>query len=231
VWSDNQKTFSSARVYQLHQGETVTIADDQVLYAEAVISGQVTQNSDPPGYSTVVEVYDANTRELLGSTTAPPGAGSYQIGGLPAGPVKVHATPPSDSWLADGWADNASSWETARTFTLHAGQHLAQSWDPMALYIDLGYAGEVTGNVIGKGKPLVSVTVTVLDESGNVLAEGRTDDTGSYRLRFQDRTGDGRLVEVKLAKTGWDTAYANGTEPIRVLLMESVTLPVAVLTR
>ncbi len=236
VWSDNQKSASTATVYQLNRGQTREITPEQVLWAEAVISGQVLETFDPPTDPVRVEVFDADTHTLLGVVDVPPGDGQYRIGGLPAGPIKVVATPLAGLW-ADSWADGAASWDAATVFTLYPGQHLTQSWSPTkVLYLDLVYAGEVKGTVVkGNGRPIEGSSVTVLDTAGNVLAQGRSDSAGSYRLRFQDWAG--LQVKVMAAKAGWATVYANGktsfgtADVIVVDGHQSVTLAPLVLTR
>ena len=209
VWSDNQKKASTATVYRLDQRRTTNITREQVLWAEAVISGQVLQTFDPPTDPVRVEVFNADTHKLLGSVDVPAGDGLYRIGALPAGPIKVVATPLAGLW-ADSSADGAASWDAATVFTLYPGQHLTQSWSPTkVLYLDLVYAGEVKGTVVTRtGRPIERSTVTVLDTAGNVLAQGRSDPAGSYRLRFQDWAG--LQVKVMAAKAGWATVYANG---------------------
>jgi hypothetical protein len=232
VWSDNSATRAGATTYHLHPGRTLTLANEQVLYAEAVIEGQVLADFDPAGDPTRVEVFDAVTQRRLAAVDVPGGDARYRIGGLPARPVKVRAVPLAGLWMP-AWADGAGSWDTARVFELYAGEHLVQSWDPVALYIDLAYAGEVTGTVVGGGRPIYASRVTVLDPSGVVIAEARTDRSGHYGVRFTD--WGGLQVKVKATKRGWKPAYANGEDTFETADLiyvgphQSVALPTLVL--
>ena len=187
----------------------LTSSHQPVGNAEAVIEGEVLANFDPAGDATRVDVFDAVTRRRLASAYVPGGEAHYRIGGLPARPVKVRAVALTGLWMPS-WADGATSWASARTFVLHPGEHLTQSWDPVALYLDLGYASELSGTVTGSGRPIGHSRVTVLDLSGGVLATTRTDATGRYCLRFSDWSG--LQVKVRATKPGWKAAYANGQD-------------------
>jgi hypothetical protein len=207
VWSDNATSFSAATSYQLDRGQTLTIHDPQVLLAEAVISGQVLQAMDPLHDPGRVDVFDARTRRPLASVELPFGGEYYEVRGLRPGPVKVRARALTGPW-ADSWADSAHSWAEARTFWLHAGQHLEQTWDPpVRLQLIQTHATEVYGSVVAGGQPVHGSIVTAYSRTGEVLGRGWTDAGGHYRTRMPMDAGS---VKVEATMTGWHPAWANG---------------------
>ena len=134
TWSSGQDAFASATVYWLHPGKTLTVPGEQVLYAEAVISGEVLGEFDPVLDHVTITVFNADTGRVLRRYTTTDG-GNYSIGGLPAVRIKVRAS--TSGWMPS-WASGASSWNSAAVYSLYAGQHLAQDWGPnMTLYMDL----------------------------------------------------------------------------------------------
>jgi hypothetical protein len=233
VWSDNATSLPAATAYRLHRRQTLVLQGPQVLLAEAVISGQVLQAMDPPQDPVRVDVFDARTRRPLASVELPKYQDQYEIRGLPPGPIKVRARALTGPW-ADSWADGTRSWAEARTFWLHSGQHLEQSWDPVRLLLNQPYASEVYGSVVGHGRPVHGSRVTVYNLTGEVLGRGWTDADGRYRARLP--MGD-QSVKVEAVKTGWRPAWANDkhsfatADVIKVPGRSSVALPTLVLKR
>ncbi|MCV2394055.1 carboxypeptidase regulatory-like domain-containing protein [Actinotalea sp. M2MS4P-6] len=130
VYAGQTDTFADAATIVLVDGETQAVG--LTMYGEPAVQGQVLGEFDPLGGATVT-VYDAASGAPLGETVAD-GDGYYLVDGLQPGDVKVGAV--KDGWLP-GFADGASTWETATVFTLVPGGVLRQSWDPMVLYLDL----------------------------------------------------------------------------------------------
>lgn len=226
TWSSGKATFASATVYWLHPGKTLNLPGEQVLYAEAVISGEVLGNFDPVLNHVRITVFNADTGRVLRRYTTTDG-GKYTIGGLPAVRIKVRAS--ASGWMPS-WASGASSWDTAAVYPLYPGQHLAQDWGPsMTLYMDLHPAAIITGQVLGNSQPLPGSVVAVLDpDTGAVLARTVTDASGHYRLDPVP-TGSGQTVKVRATKPGWHPAYANGKNTFDSADLITVN-PYAVLT-
>lgn len=168
--------------------------------APAAIEGQVLGTFDPLGGATV-EVLDARTGRVLASAPGD-GSGYYRVDGIRPGDVKVRAS--AEGWVT-GYADAATSFATAATFTLAPGQTLTQSWDPVSLYLDLTPVSMVSGRVTGAGVPLARATAAVLDATtGEVLGTARTGPDGLFVV------GDlpGGAVKVRVSRPGWVPVYA-----------------------
>ena len=122
---------TTADVFALNAGSHLLLPGI-VLYAEAVIQGQVLGEMDPLGHARVT-VFDASTGTALKSVTCD-GSGYYRLDGLAAGAIKVRAT--KSGWLPS-FANGKATLAGADVFTLYPGQVLRQQWDPMVLYLDL----------------------------------------------------------------------------------------------
>lgn len=229
-----KRTLATADVIPLTPGQTVTAAE-LTLDAAAAIEGEVLGNFDPLGGVTV-SVLDAATGRVIRSVTLGEFETTYRIDNLPPGDVKVRASKPG--WLT-AYADGARTFADARVLTLVPGQTLTQSWDPVALYLDLGAAAAVHGQVLGDGAPLEGVRVSVVDATtGVVLRSALSDASGSYLVQGIPITTGGDLmpVRVRFAKAGWVTTFAPGEDPAapgiyHLFYFDDVGLPTTDLAR
>lgn len=229
-----RRTLATADVIPLTSGQTVTAAE-LTLDAAAAIEGEVLGNFDPLGGATV-SVLDAATGRVIRSVKLGEFETTYRIDNLPPGDVKVRASKPG--WLT-AYADGARTFADARVFALVSGQTLTQSWDPVALYLDLGAAAAVHGQVLGDGAPLEGVRVTVVDATtGVVLRSALSDASGRYLVQGIPITTGGDLmpVRVRFAKAGWVTTFAPGEDPAapgiyHLFYFDDVGLPTTDLAR
>lgn len=200
-----RRTLATADVFPVAAGQTVTLPGELVLWAEAVVEGQVLGWMDPLGGATV-SVLDAVTGKVLRSVTLPEDRYEYRIGGLPAGQVKVRATKPG--WITD-FANDRDTFAQADVFTLVPGVTLAQTWSPEPnLYLDLTPEAAISGLVMGFSEymddPLQGATVLALDATtGRTLGRAITDAAGEFRI--------GGLVagpvKVRVSAPGFLTTY------------------------
>ncbi len=189
---------------------TTRVLPSTTVFAEAVITGETLGWMDPLDGVTVT-VFDADTGKVLAREVNGTYDWTYRIGQLPPGRIKVRGT--RSGWLTD-WADDRDTWDQARVFTLRSGQTLAQSWDPITLYLDLTPESVITGTVrgidedpvSGSQAPLAGARVTVLDAgTGRAVASTTSsqDPAGAFRIGGL-RGGD---YKVKVSKPGWVTTY------------------------
>jgi hypothetical protein len=204
VWAANARSFRSADTYRLVAGRTLTLEGELVLWAEARISGQVLSSMDPMVHDATVTVFDARTGRVLGSARAD-AQGEYTVGGLPAADIKVRASAPG--FLA-GWASYKPYWRYADVYSLHAGQHLRQTWDErQILYLDLPIPATVRGQVLGAGAPLPYSRVTLVEAAtGRILKSTVADASGHYEVQNVMAMV---AFKVRATKRGWVTSYAN----------------------
>ena len=177
-------TLATADVLSVAAGQTVALPGELVLWAEAVVEGQVLGWMDPLGGATV-SVLDAATGKVLRSVKLAEDQAEYRIGGLAAGQVKVRATKPG--WITD-FANNRDTFAQADVFTLVPGVTLAQTWSPEPdLYLDLTPEAAISGLVMGFSEymddPLAGATVVALDATtGRTLGRATTDAAGEFRI-------------------------------------------------
>jgi hypothetical protein len=199
----------------LAAGQTKALGT-RTLAAEAVITGQVLSWMDPIGGAKVI-AFDAVSGKGVAATIADI-SGEYRIGQLPAGSYKVRA---AKAGHFDSWADGATTWAKATTYSLVAGQVLEQSWDPVRLYLDIAPALTITGSVFGFSStdptgtagagcagdwddPLGGVRVSAVDAAtGAFIRSVVTDSAGEYRIAGLP-TG---MYRIKLKKDCWSTTW------------------------
>lgn len=186
---------------------TGIVVPAQAARATAAIQGTVLSWMEPLANARVT-VFDARTGRALRSAVAD-GEGAYRIDGLPPVGVKVRAT---KAGYLDAWAGGDDK-ARATVYLLAPGQVLAQSWDPMVLYLDLPpeavLAGVVHGLRAATGtpceRPVRRVRVVVRDAvTGGRLGAALTRADGSFRVGGL-RTG---AVVVRLAGRGWVAAWS-----------------------
>jgi hypothetical protein len=200
-----KRTLATADVLTVAAGQTVPLPSEMVLWAEAVVEGQVLGWMDPLGGATV-SVLDAVTGKVLRSVKLAEDQYEYRIGGLASGQVKVRATKPG--WITD-FANNRDTFAQADVFTLVPGVTLAQTWSPEPnLYLDLTPEAAISGLVMGFSEymddPLAGATVVALDATtGRTLGRATTDAAGEFRI--------GGLVagqiKVRVSAPGFLTTY------------------------
>ncbi len=202
--------WGSATSYTLTAGAVRTFPEQRV-YAEAAISGQVLSYMDPSVPFAPVTVWNAATHQPI-RTVISDQQGEYRVGQLPPGDIKVSATAPGHF---TGWANAAFTWDTAKTFTLKAGETLSQTWSPSPdLYIDIPPESVLTGTVLAINDgtehpwddPLAGIRITVFDaETKAQVGSTLTDEFGNYRV--------GMLLmgayKVRADKAGWLTTWAH----------------------
>lgn len=216
-----RRTLATADVFSVAAGRTVALPGELVLWAEAVLEGQVLGWMDPLGGATV-SVLDAVTGKVLRSVKLAEGQDEYRIGGLAAGQVKVRATKPG--WIMD-FANDRDTFAQADVFTLVPGVTLAPTWSPQPnLYLDLTPEAAISGLVMGFSEymddPLAGATVVALDATtGRTLGRATTDAAGEFRI---GGLAAGQ-VKVRVSATGFLTTYLDGRSSFSTADVYTVT--------
>lgn len=200
---------ASADVYVLVAGQTLqqSWGEPRALYLdllpESVVTGQVmgfndwivSPYDDPLG-DVRIAVFSATTGALLG-TGLTDRAGTFRVGALPAGQVKVRAT--KEGWLTT-WATNKSTRASADVFSV--GPLMPTDIGTIAMYAP----AVLQGQVLSQMDPVGDARVTVFNaDTGAALRSVAADGDGNYRV---DQLPPGR-IKVRATKAGYLTAWAN----------------------
>lgn len=203
TWAYDAWTKASAATFSV-QAYGTTDAGTLAIYAPAGVQGSVMLDDEPIAKDITVTVVEAATGRTLSSIVDDDGY--FRIEGLPPVPVKVRAR---GEFTTTGWANWATSPETATVFSLAPGVVLGESGSE-GPYIGVVSTGSLQGQVLGEMDPLAEATVTVFDAAtGQAIKSARTDGSGNYRIDKIPVGFAGRDLKVRASASGWVTGWAN----------------------
>ena len=178
--------------------------------SDASISGKVTAPAGVDLASTQVYAHTASGYSYTGYSQVNED-GTYAINGLPAGTYKIQFSGSNYSGALEQWHAGASSFETATTVTLAAGQTLT------GINASLVKGATISGRITGpSGVDIGSVGVSVQSTGddwfsayGSVNQDGsysvRGLPAGSYKIQFAGGNS-GAVTQWHAAATSFDTA-------------------------
>lgn len=180
AWWGNAAGYDSATAVTLGGGASVTGKDFSLPVAGS-ISGSVTGSltDTPQALSGIlVNAYDANTLDLLGSSITDE-TGSYTILGLDALSYKLQFVNESDLNLLDEWYNNAGDASVATSIPLAKSQQLVGK----DIVLDRGAA--VSGTVTFASQPLENVDVSMFVDccDDRPFQTAQTDAEGHYSFQ------------------------------------------------
>ena len=180
-WWRGQLSMPAATPITLRAGQKVTGIDETLVKA-ATITGRVTlptgvRMTDGEVTVLVTSVSDPDVDSQTGRVSAD---GSYRISGLPAGSYRI-AFEPRDLPVLPQWWDGASTYASAKTLTLAAGQTRT------GVNASLPAAASISGRVTGPagaslGQQRVQVEVYAAGSGGMLLKTATTQGDGSYTV-------------------------------------------------
>ncbi len=186
-WYDDAGSYTSAQPVTVATGATRS-GIDATLARGASLSGRVTVPSGSSPSDVSIQVYDATQSTVAYANVAV--NGTYSVGGLPSGSVRVYFSAMSPSSLQSEWWNDKPDFASATPVDLTPGQK--RTGINATLTTGASIAGRVTapagsslfgGSVLLYTSEYASFRSTPIASDGSYAVTGLP--AGTYRVKFQ----------------------------------------------